>query len=653
MAYVAGQSQEDQDAANNVATNIFQTSTGQQGQGGMGAQGGAAGTPDQSTSIGAGGGSGAPQKAAPQSMSASSSKEVIRRNAGKEKSPYDLNQMGSDIATARQNIQDESNKYISDQGNNNYAVDDDTIKKGLYGDDAAFGQTGQRLTQAQPQYQLWAPTTNTDFQSTLNKVSDNGLRDYFKSANGPMTTSGESALDTMLLGQNRDFKQQRQAVNNQAATLGSQVKALQDTTDTNAKSAYDTGYSGETDREKGVIKGEGDSLLAGAQSQADAENALRKKIADEVAKNGNTALLPYMQQLTGKSYDQWMDDAIAQVAKTPQEAEYLRNNYQSNLKGAGPAPTDGFSFAPSYGTGVKPSDMVFANLMNGTAGVNNFLTGDQATALNRSNALLGAGGQSYAPASLDGAIQLNPDAALAYLNKTVNDYRGNAKATNEGEAKENKSFDDQVSMYNQVRAAAAGSAAAREGLRSLNRLDKLPTNVQKWVQNNFPDIDNDNTVFGQLMNGGDFPASMFDQIDQGGAVGGPGKVGGGLDSGDAGLPAGTGKGKILCTEYARLGWLPEEILAADTQYQQERVPFEVVRNYLAWASYVVPVIRRNPAVRAIFWPMVRTWAYSMAYKMGKTEKKPFGGHFLETVGVWVSNGLGSAIRERSKQRRIA
>jgi hypothetical protein len=110
-----------------------------------------------------------------------------------------------------------------------------------------------------------------------------------------------------------------------------------------------------------------------------------------------------------------------------------------------------------------------------------------------------------------------------------------------------------------------------------------------------------------------------------------------------------GGGKIICTEYYRLGWLPKNILDADLEYQRRHTPVETIKNYLAWAQYVVPVIRKNRLARYAYWPIARSWAYQMAYRMKVVKNPPLFGFLFETVFLFVSNKLGSYIRKRRKK----
>jgi hypothetical protein len=109
--------------------------------------------------------------------------------------------------------------------------------------------------------------------------------------------------------------------------------------------------------------------------------------------------------------------------------------------------------------------------------------------------------------------------------------------------------------------------------------------------------------------------------------------------------------KIICTAYYKLGWLPYEILKADLEYQKRYAPISTIKNYLAWAQYVVPVIQTNRLARYAYWPIARSWAYTMAYRMGVVKKKPLFGFMFETVFLVLSNILGSSIRKYKKMKR--
>lgn len=399
MAYVIN-SDDDQDPnvnAQNVATNIFQQTTGGQQQ--PGGQGQAApmnqGGGDQSTAISGGGGTGNGSQPPQKSNSAASSKEVVRRNEGKMQSPIDIGGLRQNMSKAQQDLQTEADAYIPAQTQKvaEKTVSEDAVKKGLAGEQYNYADVSNRLSNPMPQYENFTQKTNTSFTPELNQLQDSSLRNYFKSKSGPQGTQGEAAFDAMLLNKNKQFKQDRAAALQESGALDSAVKNKIDATNTAAKSQYEKAYGDDTARIKGLIQGQVDPVRSQAEAAAAAENARRQYL---------TTLNPGQLRDQDAGYNDWLKGIIDQVSTNPEE-----HNYLGDLR------WDGTNFQ---------------NVNSAPVSASNYLDESQAGLLNRGQTLLGSGGPTYSAAGPAGeAVTRNEAAAKAWMMDNLSKHREELK----------------------------------------------------------------------------------------------------------------------------------------------------------------------------------------------------------------------------------
>jgi hypothetical protein len=427
MAYVQSSEDEDQNAAN-VATNIFQNATGA-GQP-QGAQTGMPQTSGGDQSMGISGGGASQQPKAPQpSNSASSSKEVIRRNQGKIKSPYDLGEMSTNIAKAQGDLQAEANKYIDTAKTTNRGVADDAIMRAIREGGDPYSTVSTRLTQARPDLDAFKPQTNVDYGSKVKELEDSSLRDYFKRSSGPMGTAGEAAFDTMLLNKNKEFKQERAKVKNEATGLDQKVKEISEKTAKDAGLGYQQAYDTETGRIKDTIRGQIDPIRAQAQARAEETNRARQNILD-AQKQGSSQLVKAVGE---GAYTDWIRNIANQLGGNTEE-DYFLNNYVLNAD-----PT-----RQNYQDSPISSRAHFVDVNPNMAQAGNFLSGSQADMINRGSNLLGQAGQSYTAMGDPGsAYSFNKGAAEAYLKGELNKMRADkeAQATRAREAEGKANFE--------------------------------------------------------------------------------------------------------------------------------------------------------------------------------------------------------------------
>jgi hypothetical protein len=173
------------------------------------------------------------------------------------------------------------------------------------------------------------------------------------------------------------------------------------------------------------------------------------------------------------------------------------------------------------------------------------------------------------------------------------------------------------------------------------------------------------------------------QIVQGAVTVTPGDVltvsvgGGGGGGEDYVPPAASGGGggcKIICTKLHELGYLPDNIYAADElfgQWLRENDPYAYY-GYVKWASVVVDWMesdgpqcmfwikdkdKRGQAQRelAIKWArrIATPWAEHMAYKMGVGETDNRAGRMIMTTGMWISRLIGKYTKTTEPSKSVA
>ena len=173
------------------------------------------------------------------------------------------------------------------------------------------------------------------------------------------------------------------------------------------------------------------------------------------------------------------------------------------------------------------------------------------------------------------------------------------------------------------------------------------------------------------------------QIVQGSITVTPGDVltvsvgGGGGGGEDYVPPAASGGGggcKIICTKLHELGYLPDNIYAADElfgQWLRTNDPYAYY-GYVKWASVVVDWMesdgpqcmfwikdkdKRGQAQRelAIKWArrIATPWAEHMAYKMGVGETDNRAGRMIMTTGMWISRLIGKYTKTTEPSKSVA
>lgn len=602
MAYIFSDDQNG-DAANNVATNIFQANAGGTSNNPPDQNGSPkpVGSGDQSAAVSTGGnGQGGGQQQQQQaSNSASTSKEAIRRNEGKTQSPINIGNLQGEMTTAKAAVQKEADNYVGNQKSSGQDYDDASINKALSGDDdTTLKGLGTRLHSATPQYAAFNPTTDTDFSKKLNDLSDTNMRNYFKNANGPATTQGDAAFDTMLLNKNNQFKQDRSQAMQQAQGLTADINNIKADTDTKGQAALSKSWDDAGTHIKSSVQAILDGIKNPAEKQAAEAEALRQKWQN---------MSPAERAQNAQGYAAWNNGIVDQVGTNQAQRDFLRG-FSSG--GGMTQAMDPNSLSFSRGLVNDPTN--FVDVSGTPVNVNNFLSPEQAAELNRGYDLIDGRHTSYAAGGPAAApYSLNTGAAKAHLYKILGDQTA---------------AEQSVAQYQKEQSDAEAERQAAIARGDQEAADRAKARQEENRKRNAI------TAAGQDA----LPAS-------GGATG--------KAVGEAQKWLPSVSGKIICSEYHRLGWLPDAILKADLEYQRLHTPIETIKNYLAWAPYIVAAVKGNRLARVLYWPIARTWAYQMAYELGVVKKAPLLGKMSVRGLVAISNALGSTIRSYRKRQR--
>jgi len=108
------------------------------------------------------------------------------------------------------------------------------------------------------------------------------------------------------------------------------------------------------------------------------------------------------------------------------------------------------------------------------------------------------------------------------------------------------------------------------------------------------------------------------------------------------------EGKVVCTELHRQGLLDSKIYQADSEYAK-LIPVSVVTGYHFWGIPLSKLMRKSKLVTTLVRPFATAWAYSMAYKMGATNKRNIFGEILEFIGIPICHLLGSLIKKEKME----
>lgn len=99
---------------------------------------------------------------------------------------------------------------------------------------------------------------------------------------------------------------------------------------------------------------------------------------------------------------------------------------------------------------------------------------------------------------------------------------------------------------------------------------------------------------------------------------------------------------VICTRYHELGFLPDDIYRADSEFglRMLREQPALVLWYWSWA---IPLARRwlhgktlwSRILTAVVWPWCRAWAVEMAYRQGVVKRGSILGRVMMKTSLWV------------------
>jgi hypothetical protein len=110
--------------------------------------------------------------------------------------------------------------------------------------------------------------------------------------------------------------------------------------------------------------------------------------------------------------------------------------------------------------------------------------------------------------------------------------------------------------------------------------------------------------------------------------------------------ASAGSPTVLCGELYRQGKLDWQTYLADSAYGQT-LPPEVMEGYQIWAIPLSHRMHRSPLLSSIVEPFVRSWAYEMAYRMGKREHGTITGKIMSFFGEPICGLIGRSLKWHS------
>lgn len=384
MAYIQSSTNQDDDAAHNVGTNIFQNIMGGNPQGGQqpGAQQGQNG--DQSQAIQSGGGpSATATQGGPtaQSSGAMGAQTAISRNKNRQSSPIDIKGMAGNIGASAKGFKNEADDFLANASNaQNWGMGDDgtlTYRPGEGGSagakdvlEGALGGSADAQTKVKAgmsgvgQDAEFKPQAKIDYTQDLAQAQNSGIERTFKQQGGLMATSGQAAFDSMLLNQNADFTRDRADLGQATRHLDNTVKA------SNEKLAKEL-PEGMAKARKTLAN---DYTAYIQQAMDDLLNPATTKAADATTQRRQQAE-QYLKQLPPDVIAGLMDQAKPMIEKIAQpysgQEASIRNQIERELSKSlqggnflGVDPASFMRFNTDVGAGAYLSDADIARITN-------------------------------------------------------------------------------------------------------------------------------------------------------------------------------------------------------------------------------------------------------------------------------------------------
>ena len=106
------------------------------------------------------------------------------------------------------------------------------------------------------------------------------------------------------------------------------------------------------------------------------------------------------------------------------------------------------------------------------------------------------------------------------------------------------------------------------------------------------------------------------------------------------------QGTVLCTAAYQSGHLPAHIYDADSMYGKQSISEDTLKGYQYWATPLTKIMINSKTVKFIMMPLIKSWAYHIAYLMGSHDKPNVVGSFLLKVGAPICSLIGKLIRRK-------
>ena len=118
--------------------------------------------------------------------------------------------------------------------------------------------------------------------------------------------------------------------------------------------------------------------------------------------------------------------------------------------------------------------------------------------------------------------------------------------------------------------------------------------------------------------------------------------------------ASANKGKIICDELYKQGYLEKYIWEADERFGdivREKDP-RLLFGYHIWAIYVVNFMKAYPHLTKYVHFFAKPWTEHMAYMMGVSKKKTLIGKFSHWLGTKVSYFVANRVMRKNKNIKL-
>lgn len=104
---------------------------------------------------------------------------------------------------------------------------------------------------------------------------------------------------------------------------------------------------------------------------------------------------------------------------------------------------------------------------------------------------------------------------------------------------------------------------------------------------------------------------------------------------------GGGGSSVICTEFYRQGYMPEDVYALDELFGESirMTSPHIYDGYISWAPAVVKLMQKSPVFTRILWTLGKPWSEEMAYEMGQGESNVIGKAIMK-VGLAICSFFG-------------